>query len=98
MIKKLSLFILLNLLFLNTVKALEITNIEWTVLGDIQVTVYDPENYTARVTCTAFYIPENNKPIGGGSASFTARIAQVRIDLPNSYTKKNLNTFKIDCK
>ena len=73
----------------------EITNIEWSILNDIQVTVFDSSAYS--VSCTAFYIPENNKPIGGGGATFQGNIAQVRIDVPKSYERKSLSDFKITC-
>ena len=96
--KKLIAIFLFNLFFLNPVKALEITNIEWTVLGDIQVTIYEAKENDIKISCTAFYIPENNKPIGGGFSYTNGNIAQVRIDLPGSYEKKNLSSFKIDCK
>lgn len=96
MFKKLAFILLLNLLITNPSKAGEITNIEWSVLNDIQVTVYNP-NSSSRVECTALYVPEENKPIGGGSGITRGAIAQVRIDVPPSYEEKNLSDFKILC-
>ena len=39
MFKKLTFFFLLNLLITNTSKALEVTNVEWSILNNISVTV-----------------------------------------------------------
>ena len=97
MIKRFAFFVLLNLLITNPSKAAEITNIEWTVLKDIQVTLYNP-NSTSGIECTALYVPEENKPIGGWSGGTVGAVAQVRIDVPPSYEKKNLSDFKIICK
>ena len=96
MIKKLAFLLLLNLLITIPSKAAEVTNIEWTVLKDIQVTLYNP-NSTSRIECTALYVPEENKPIGGGSGLTVGAVAQVRIDVPPSYEKKGLLDFKIIC-
>jgi len=105
MFKKLAFFILLNLLITNPSKAFEITNIEWNILNHIQITIYDP---TARnlkqANCTVFYIPEENKPIGGDAGLFRAGIAQVTVDVPKSYRttytgeEMYLKNFKITCK
>lgn len=99
MFKRFVFFVLLNLLITNPSKALEITNIEWNILKYIEVTVYEPnaKAYDS-VSCTAFYKPENNKPIGGSDGLYKAGIAQVNINLPGSYEKKNLSDFKIICK
>ena len=78
-------------------KSAEITNIEWTVIKDIQVTLYNP-NSSSRIECTALYVPEENKPIGGGSGLTIASIAQVKIDVPPSYEKKDLKDFRIICR
>ena len=96
MIKKLAFLLLLNLLITTPSKAAEVTNIEWTSLKDIQVTLYNP-NSTSRIDCTALYVPEENKPIGGGSGRTIAAVAQVIIDIPRSYEKKGLLDFKIIC-
>ena len=79
--------------------SLEITNIEWSFLKDIEVTLYNPNaGRYDKASCTAFYKPENNKPIGGESSFFDSGIATVRIDVPGSYERKNLNDFEIKCK
>jgi hypothetical protein len=111
-IRKLSLFILLNLLITNPSKAnldlginwnilegnAKITNVEWSIIKTIDVTVYDPSiNDLTMANCTAFYIPEDNKPIGGGKAYYEAGISQVTIRVPSSYKKKDIKNFKIDC-
>lgn len=101
MIKKLAFFILLNLLITNPLKANDanITNIEWNVLQDIQITVYNPSAVNlSSANCTVFYIPEDTKPIGGDTGLYRAGIAQVTVSVPNSYKKKNLKNFKIVCK
>ena len=63
------LFILINLLTTTSSKSAEITNIEWTVLKDIQVTLYNP-NSTSRIECTVLYVPKENKHIGGSGWSY----------------------------
>jgi len=93
--KKILAMVVVSLFTFTNAFSKEITNIEWSILDDIQVTVF--ENSMGRVSCTAFYIPENNKPIGGGSASFSGNVAQVRIDVPKSYHRKSLSDFKITC-
>ena len=74
----------------------EITNIEWTFLKDIQVTLYNPGSQK-KASCTAFYKPSDNKPIGGAIGFYRGGIAQVNINIPDSYEKKNLVDFKITC-
>ena len=99
MFKKLTFFFLLNLLITNTSKALEVTNVEWSILNNISVTVYDPEiTDLTTANCTAFYIPEDNKPIGGGRNFYEAGISQISISVPKSYKKLNIKNFKITCK
>ena len=99
MTKKFAFLILLNVLIINSSKAAEITNVEWNILQDIQVTVYEPSaNDLSSARCTAFYIPEDNKPIGGDTGLYRAGIAQVTISVPNSFKKKSLQNFKITCK
>ena len=65
------LFILINLLTTTSSKSAEITNIEWTVLKDIQVTLYNP-NSTSRIECTALYVPEEIKPIGSSGRTIAS--------------------------
>jgi uncharacterized membrane protein len=99
MFKKLAFLLLLNLLITNTSKAAEITNVEWDVLRELQVTVYEPSaKDLSYARCTAFYIPEDNKPIGGDTAFYRAGISQVTISVPNSYRGKDLKNFEITCK
>ena len=99
MIKKITFFILLNLLIINPSKAAKITNVEWNVYKEIQVTVYEPSaRDLSKARCTAFYIPEDNKPIGGDTGYYRAGISQVTINIPNSFKKKALQNFKITCK
>ena len=99
MFRKLIFFFLLNLIITNPLKALEVTNVEWSSLSTIFVTVYDPEiTDLTTANCTAFYIPENNKPIGGGRNFYEAGIAQISISVPKSFRKKDIKNFKITCK
>ena len=99
MVKKITFFILLNLLITNSSKATDITNVEWNSIGYIQVTVYKPDATSMnKAECVAFYIPEDNKPIGGDVAFYSAGIAQVTISVPNSYKRKDLKNFEITCK
>jgi len=100
MFKKIAFLLLLNLLITNPSKALEVTNVEWSSLGsNISVTVYDPEiTDLTTANCTAFYIPENNKPIGGGRNFYEAGISQIIVSVPSSFKKKNIKDFKITCK
>ena len=99
MIKKIFFFILLNLLITNTSKAVEITNVQWNSIDYLLVTVYNPNTQElGKAKCTAFYIPEDNKPIGGGENYYSAGIAQVTIKVPNSYKRKDTKNFKIICK
>ena len=74
----------------------EITNIEWNYSRDIQITLYNPGS-SSKVSCTAFYTPLDNRPIGGAFSFYQGGIAQVNINIPNSYEKKNLVDFKITC-
>lgn len=109
MIKKFLLIILLNIFtFSNTYSeeinwsvlegGAKITNVEWSIIKTIDVTVYDPSiNDLTMANCVAFYIPENNKPLGGGRAYYEAGISQVTIRVPSSYKKKDIKNFKIDC-
>jgi hypothetical protein len=99
MFRKLIFFFLLNLIITNPLKALEVTNVEWSSLSTIFVTVYDPEiTDLTTANCTAFYIPEDNKPIGGGRNFYEAGIAQISISVPKSFRKKDIKNFKITCK
>ena len=76
----------------------EITNIEWDLAKNIQVTLYNPgSGLREKVSCTAFYKPSDNKPIGGAIGFYRGGIAQVNINIPESYEKKNLADFKITC-
>jgi hypothetical protein len=98
MIKKFAFFILLNVLIINPSKAADITNVEWNSIDYIQVTVYRPDATSShQAKCVAFHIPENNKPIGGDVAFYSAGIAQVTISVPNSYKRKDLKNFEITC-
>tara|TARA_Y100001970_G_C13424512_1_gene458203 strand:+ start:108 stop:404 length:297 start_codon:yes stop_codon:yes gene_type:complete len=97
--KKFFIIIFLQFFLVNYANSSQITNIEWTILKDIQVTLYKPNARSLdKATCTAFYIPENNKPIGGGFGYYDGGVAQVRISLPRSYNTKILKNFKITCK
>ena len=99
MFKKFTFFIFLNLLIINPSKAADITNVEWNNIDYIQVTVYRPEATSmTKANCVAFYVPEDNKPIGGDNAFYRAGIAQVTISVPNSYKRKDLKNFEITCK
>ena len=95
---KFFIFIFSYFFIANLAYSSQITNIEWTVIKDIQVTVYKPNPESLeKAKCTAFYIPENNKPIGGGESFYNAGIAQVKIDVPKSYEQKILENFKLTC-
>jgi len=113
MSKKFVFFVLLNLLITNPSKAnldlgidwsvlegnAKITNVEWSILKDLQITLYEPSaRNLSDASCTVFYIPEDNKPIGGDTGLYRAGIAQVKVTLPNSYKIKPLKNFKIVCK
>ena len=98
MLKKFAFIVLLNLLISNPSKAAKITNVEWNILQDIQITLYEPTaRNLSQAGCTVFYIPEENKPIGGDTGLFRAGIAQVTVSVPNSYKRKDLKNFEIVC-
>ena len=94
--KKYILIIIINFITIVHSYSNEITNIEWNILGDIQVTVFS-QNSSNKVSCTAFYLPENEKAIGGDFSFYKGSVAQIVIDVPNSYSKKPISDFKILC-
>lgn len=94
--KKYILIIIINFITISHSLANDITNIEWNILGDIQVTVFS-QNNTGKVSCTAFYKPENEKAVGGNYSYYRGSVAQITIDVPNSYNNKLISDFKILC-
>ena len=76
----------------------EITDMEWTILGDIKVFYYDENiksTYT-KVECYA-YKKNSNAPIGGGTGYGTASgTATIRVEVPEKY--KNKSGLSMKCK
>ena len=73
----------------------EITDLEWSVLGDLKVTYYvGKSGQSIQVDCTAFN--EQKKPIGGGFSFTEGGVAVVRIPVPTKY--QNSDKLKISCR
>ena len=69
----------------------EITDMEWTTLGDIRVFYYDTNIKSTRsvVECYAFK-KNSSTPIGGGTGFGTASgTAKILIEVPEKYQKKS---------
>ena len=73
----------------------EITDQEWSILGDLKVTYFvGKSGQLLQVDCTAFN--EQNKAIGGGFSFEKGGVAVVAISIPKKY--QNSDKLKVTCK
>lgn len=84
--------------FFSQANAGEITALQWTILGGLEV-FYAVSEKQARqplgqkVDCTAFN--DSGKPIGGGFAFSEGLVARVTIEVPDKY--KNTSKVSVRC-
>ena len=69
----------------------EITDMEWTTLGDIRVFYYDTNIKSTRSVVECYAFKKNlSTPIGGGTGFGTASgTAKILIEVPEKYQKKS---------
>lgn len=88
-------FLYFSILLFSKSFAGEITDLEWSILGDLKVTYYVGKSGQAiQVDCTAFN--EQKKPIGGGFSFSEGGVAVVTINIPKKY--QNSDQLKVNCR
>ena len=75
---------LISLVGVSATEAGEITDLEWNILGQLEVTYYvGASGQSRRVDCTVSNAEK--KPIGGGYGYAQGGVAVVRVGIPKKY-------------